>query len=364
MWNDLLPHSYFQDPPWEDAQNTPIDVVTPTTPMPTPEGYSYEVTYDSSYYAGMNVDVSSVSVAVDGILRPLKDFQCYTMCGNTECTGEYCKCSGYLSGIDGPTSNALCADRLTCQYLCDQVDCQAIDMSKTSDRCYLNTLPKKTDGTIDSAASLAALMVDAAYQIVSQVPPNDESTAPGPGGGKGGPTPRRLQGGKGGKGGKGGASTPLLPPKDLGYSWSELLRFKDLTFTTGGTFKLCFCDSTLLSGTATPCLTKKDYSVEVGKVHSSGVSCLLSQPKLQRATCVEMMHGADPKPLRCYSGAAPTLTPPLLASTMIEIDAAVAADTYVPPVGTTAGSYSPEEEGVQPSPVSQNAAPAGGKGPR
>merc|ERR1719353_1325470 len=233
-------------------------------------------------------------------------------------------------------------------------------MSKTSDRCYLNTLPKKTDGTIDSAASLAALMVDAAYQIVSQVPPNDESTAPGPGGGggKGGATPRRLQGGKGGKGGKGGASTPLLPPKDLGYSWSELLRFKDLTFTTGGTFKLCFCDSTLLAGTATPCLTKKDYAVEVGKVHSSGVSCLLSQPKLQRAACVTMEHGADPKPLRCYSGIpVPPLTPPLLASTSVAIDQSVKGKTYVPPAGTSAGAYSPEEVGVQPKPQSGNAAP-------
>merc|ERR1719305_1162734 len=341
-WNSLLPHSYFQDAPWSDAQNTPVNVETPATPTPTPAGYSYEITYDSMYYAGFNLDISSLTVAIDGSMQPLKSFQCYEMCGVTECKGPWCKCGGYLSGIDGPTSNALCADRATCQYLCDQVDCQAIDMNKGVDRCFLNTLPKAADGKVDAQAAALAQTPDARYQIISQVPPNEESTAPGPTP----PTPpRQLQ-------------AALLPPKDLGYSWSQTLRFKDLTFTTGGTFKLCFCASTLLAGTATPCLTKKDYAVEVGKVHSSGVSCLLSQPKLQRAACVTMEHGADPKPLRCYSGIpVPPLTPPLLASTSVAIDQSVKGKTYVPPAGTSAGAYSPEEVGVQPKPQSGNAAP-------
>jgi len=223
------------------------------------------------------------------------------------------------------------------------VDCQAIDMSKSADRCFLNKLPKLADGSINAAAALASLKVDAGYQVISQVPPNEESTAPGPG------PSRKL------------SEAPLLPPVDIGYSWSEILRFKGLTFTTGGTFKLCFCDSTLLGGTATPCLTKKDYAVEVGKVHSSGVSCLLSQPKLQRAACVEMMHGDLPKPLRCYSGSVPTVTPPLLATTQVSIDESVEAETYVPkPAGSSSGAYSPEEEGVQPVPQSQNAEPLRG----
>jgi hypothetical protein len=352
MWNDLLPFSYFQDAPWNDDQNDPVNVVTATTPMPTPEGYSYEVTYDSSYYAGLNVDISTPQVAIDGVLQPLKSFQCYTMCGISECEGPWCKCSGYLSGIDGPSSNALCADRETCQYLCDQVDCQAIDMSKTADRCFLNTLPKLSDGTIDSAKALEDhLAVDAGYQIISQLPPNS------------GPSSRKLKGHDDDKDDDDDDEKPeaLLPPVDLGYSWKQILRFKDLTFTTGGTFKLCFCDSTLLGGAATPCLTKKDYSVEVGKVHSSGVSCLLSQPKLQRAVCEEMKHGDSPKPLRCYSGKAPMLTPPLIMSTQVAIDKSVEEKKYVAPAGSSAGAYSPEEDEKtgQPKPQSGNAGPPG-----
>jgi len=346
LWNDLMPHSYFQDPPWADAQNDPVNVVAAATPVPTPAGYSYSVQYDSGYYAGFNVDVTDASliVAIDGTMQLLKSFQCYEMC-SSGCTGPWCKCGGYLSGIDGPTSNALCADRETCQYLCDQVDCQAIDMSKSADRCFLNTLPKSGDGSIDTVATHAQFMADAGYQIVSQMPPNS------------GPAARKLEEPE-------RRAQALLPPVDLGYSWSQILRFKDLTFTTGGTFKLCFCDSTLLGGTATPCLTAKDYAVEVGKVHSSGVSCLLSQPKLQRAACVPMMHGDMPKPLRCYSGPPPMLSPPLIASTQVSIDESVATETYVPPAGSSAGSYAPEEDSVLTVPQSGNAAPPGGKGPR
>jgi hypothetical protein len=341
-WNGLLPHSYFQDAPWADAQNTPVNVETPTTPMPTPVGNSYEVTYDSSYYAGFNIIIdtsSSLEVAIDGVLKPISSFQCYTMC-SAGCTGPWCKCSGYLPGIDSSTSKAICATRETCQYLCDQLgdDCNAIDMSKSVDRCFLNNLPKVSPATtpprVDAVKTLNALAVDAGYQIVHKVGPNSAF----------GSRLRSLE--------------AMLPPTDLGYSWSQILRFPSLTFSTGGTFKLCFCDSTLLSGAATPCLTKKDYAVEVGKVHSSGVSCLLSQPKLQRAVCVEMKHGADPKPLRCYSGLTPpVLTPPLLSSTQVDIDESTASGSYVPPAGTSAGSYSPEEVGVQPAPQSGNAAP-------
>merc|ERR1719506_1022238 len=70
-WNGLLPHSYFQDEPWDDAQNDPVNVETATTPMPTPEGYSYEMAYDKSYYAGYNLDISvgNYMVAIDGTLR-------------------------------------------------------------------------------------------------------------------------------------------------------------------------------------------------------------------------------------------------------------------------------------------------------
>jgi hypothetical protein len=381
MWNELGPVDWFVDPPWEDSENEVVDELIVTTPMPTPMGFSYEITYDSSYYAGFNVDISGVMVAVDGTSRPLKSFQCYEMCGISDCEGEWCKCDGYLSGIDGPDSNALCADESTCQYLCDQVDCQAIDMAKDVPRCFLNSLPKDADGAIDAQAALDALMPDARYRIISQVPPNEDF---------GSDRrqlkdrdPRELQSysysysesysGYSGYSysgyyygmdymayymatlGPGAPGSALLEREDLGYSWPEMLRFTGLTFTTGGTFKLCFCDSALIGGVATPCLTKKDYAIEIGKVHSSGVSCLLSQPKLQRAACVEMFHGG----MRCYSGIpVPEVTPPLLMSTQVGIDAEVEGGSYAAPVGSSQGAYSPEEDDdFQPAPQSGNAAP-------
>merc|ERR1711937_1122455 len=41
----------------------------------------------------------------------------------------------------------------------------------------------------------------------------------------------------------------LLPAIDQGKSWGQILRFKDITFQTGGKFKACFCDyETLAAG--------------------------------------------------------------------------------------------------------------------
>lgn len=99
----------------------------------------------------------------------------------------------------------------------------------------------------------------------------------------------------------------ILRVRDFGYSWESMLRFKGITFKSGGTFKLCFCDSSLLpSGSA--CRTEADYSVEVGTIHASGVSCLIANPDLQRVSCVGQYYGG----LRCYRqyGEAPAPLPP------------------------------------------------------
>jgi len=76
-----------------------------------------------------------------------------------------------------------------------------------------------------------------------------------------------------------------------GFSTQEVLRFAPLTLPSAGTYKVCFCDSEV-SG---KCSTAEDFSVEVGKVHVSGLSCLLSVPKLQTAQCFEQYFGG----LRC-----------------------------------------------------------------
>ena len=45
-----------------------------------------------------------------------------------------------------------------------------------------------------------------------------------------------------------------------------MLRFKKIEFATGGSFKLCFCDSSLLpthGGVPVPCSSEADYAIEV-----------------------------------------------------------------------------------------------------
>jgi len=72
-----------------------------------------------------------------------------------------------------------------------------------------------------------------------------------------------------------------------GRSDKNVLRFAPMTFSSAGTFKVCFCD-VALSG---KCESEKDYTVEVGKLHVSGISCLLDIPKLRRTRCYEQYFG-------------------------------------------------------------------------
>lgn len=66
-------------------------------------------------------------------------------------------------------------------------------------------------------------------------------------------------------------------------SFSSILRFVGLKANSGGTFKVCACDHEKLSSNV--CRTKADYQFEIGKIHSSGVSCLISNPRFQKTTC-------------------------------------------------------------------------------
>jgi len=72
-----------------------------------------------------------------------------------------------------------------------------------------------------------------------------------------------------------------------GRSHGHVLRFAPVSFSSAGTFKVCFCDSDA-SGS---CSAEKDYGVEIGKLHVSGVSCLLEIPKLRRTRCYEQYFG-------------------------------------------------------------------------
>jgi len=131
-------------------------------------------------------------------------------------------------------------------------------------------------------------------------------------------------------------SSLLLPATDLGYSFDKMLRFKDITFSSGGTFKLCFCDSSLLDGRQ--CQTERDYAVQVGTIHASGVSCLISNPLLQRVSCAPQFWGDT---LRCYShlAQAPMPKPPPILTSKAEILKDVEAESL-----ETFCLFKPEEE--------------------
>jgi hypothetical protein len=83
-------------------------------------------------------------------------------------------------------------------------------------------------------------------------------------------------------------------------STKQVLHFPEVYFESGGTFKLCFCDSARLPDLSF-CSKPADFAIEVGTVHSSGVSCLVAQPELQKAECVPHAESyGEPTGLRCY----------------------------------------------------------------
>jgi hypothetical protein len=120
----------------------------------------------------------------------------------------------------------------------------------------------------------------------------------------------------------------LLPAMDPGYSHSKLLVFENVKFTSGGTFKVCFCDSTLLGDEG--CLKPEDYGVEVGEVQASGISCLLTNSLFNRKTCAPMRDAG----LRCYAGVPPDTEPPLYPDVLPELGASGAGGPGQPPLST------------------------------
>jgi hypothetical protein len=276
-WNNFPAESYFLDPAHVDAENPGGEKVTVHPEAP---GQLY-TEFDGKFVAGHNLNINSgLEAVIDGQMRGLWEHQCHWKCSQG-CTGDHCYCDGYFAGVDGDASNALCAPEDLCTYLCDNVQmageegtkgaaCKSIDVHTSLNRCFLN------DGMADTHVDTLAR--DADYKVlVKRSDVNQENV-------------RRLD--------SHGEATPtsILEVQDLGYSWNQMLRFKGVTFKSGGTFKLCFCDSSLLGGSSA-CRSEADYSVEVGTIHASGVSCLIAKPELQRVSCVDQYWGSS---LRCY----------------------------------------------------------------
>jgi hypothetical protein len=285
VWNDLGPLQWSVDKPHEDTQNT-LSTSEKWSPASW-EAHSCatgEYTTIPSAFCPKNLKIASLDdIPMEGHERYPTIHLCYNKCIEQDCVGDDCFCEGAYTGYDTDTSNALCADEALCQHLCDSYEeCKSIDMAKDKPRCFLNT---KTCDASDTTAPTP----DNNYDILVKV--NDQTGC------------RKLE-----------SSEPvasaeersLLPAIPSGYSHSKLLIFPNIKFTSGGKFKVCFCDSTLLGDDG--CTKPEHYGVEVGEVQASGISCLLTNPLYNRKTCVSMGSAGA---LRCYSGAPPDTEPPM-----------------------------------------------------
>jgi hypothetical protein len=218
---------------------------------PLPSSAMKFVRVRSSYCKGNNLAEADVKKTVWAN-------SCYSKCKDTGLAGTPA-CAGYSANVDGPTSQALCVSEEECRDLCTSTQtCFGIDMYKYGPRCYMNIEGSPQNGCKKQYES-SGLGVSAAYDFLAK-----DSTK----------------------------KTGLLTIPEA-ISSAEVLRFSPIAFsrtTSGaGKFKVCFCDSALLTGEK--CLSETDYSLEVGDLYVSGVSCLLADPKYRRGTCYPMYHG-------------------------------------------------------------------------
>jgi hypothetical protein len=233
------------------------------------------------------------------------------------CKGKHCNCEGNIGLDEAFVDDAICLPKYECEHLCMMLGdaCHSVTVHETLPRCFLNgpACAEQVDADDPSVVASVIAAIEAA-----------ESSS---GGGKGGknkntveydppalrPLGLNLDFSLYIKVGSG--AEPLEPEGAMddefesivwsdssrgnlvqgpGFSTQEVLRFAPLALPSAGTYKVCFCDSEVSGG----CSTVADFSVEVGKVHVSGLSCLLSVPKLQTAQCFEQYFGG----LRCVPG--------------------------------------------------------------
>jgi hypothetical protein len=239
------------------------------------------VPFAESYCPG-NLEAAEGSLSVT--------HRCSAKCSSGACTGPNCFCDGYFPDFDSAASSALCLDEAQCTTLCTLLPgCHSVDMHSGKNRCYLNGFSCLNEGKKPTSeySLLVKMMKDSFNE-------------------------RRLSAGE---------VRELMVGTDPGISWGGLLRFRDLQFAASGEFKLCFCDSALLAGNAV-CKGPADFSIEVGRIHSSGLECLLSNPTMTRGTCVEQLYGG----LRCYDGNVPAAPVPSDYMAVPAVDPAARGD--------------------------------------
>lgn len=246
---------------------------------------------------------------------------CFTKCvKDAPCVGDDCFCDGLYAGFDKPDSAALCLDLAGCKAACTaNDDCFGFDMNNDVPRCFLN-FQYDTPGGCPEQVQLGQLATIDTYSFWFKHPHQNDR--------------RKLERRD---------DRRLLAVVDTGYSWPQMLRFDGISFSTGGTFTACFCDSKVnrANGHSVElCSKPEDYKVSVGTVHVSGVECLLQQSKFQRGTCVSHFHSGG---LRCYPGEEPAYqypSPVEMAATIFPDAAADAAAGHL----SSYCLYGPEEE--------------------
>jgi len=276
----------------------PADGVTVTS-------YSYKPFVGRSCPVDTMEAPTEEPAATDPAMSLFYQHQCFRKCfENTPCVSD-CFCEGYFPAVDvDATSPSLCLDQMQCEDLCSLMGdrCAGIEMHQMAPRCFIK-IPGTEDTCTERAAREGATTIcgnlgveacegNAADARVCMV--DGDACVPRP-------TLEasaeftymmRIDGVDVTQRSADQMRT-FINVGDTGASWDQLLRFTGVTFTTGGTFKLCFCDSVLLDG---PCSDVSHYNVEVGRVHASGVYCLLKERMFQKGHCVSQYHGG----LRCY----------------------------------------------------------------
>jgi hypothetical protein len=198
---------------------------------------------------------------VDSLPEDDQQHQCYAKCAQCNALGD-CpeECDGYSPEHDGMNSQALCLAEPECRRICSELGdvCFGIDMYKYSGRCYLNLAGDAANGC-KAQYENNALGSTSAYDFLAKGDVVEEVKA---------------------------------VTMASGVSTSNILRFGPIGFNAdAGKYKVCFCDSALLPAGREACLAEKDYSLEVGELYVSGVSCLLADARFRRGTCYEMYHG-------------------------------------------------------------------------
>jgi hypothetical protein len=178
--------------------------------------------------------------------------RCVTKCPT--CEGDGCFCEDFLDDDVDPST--LCLPRFECEAACAELEeCYAVNMHATKPRCTIQTT--------ECASQVASLKLGSSWTYSLLLKRETESEV------------RRLE------------RELLLSTTPSTHS--TVLRFPGVTLAAGR-YKVCFCDSALGN-----CASPAAYDVEVGLVHASGISCLLSEPRLRNVDCVSQFHGG----LRC-----------------------------------------------------------------